>query len=658
MRKKRIGKAFAVLVSAVLTASMVITPVFASSKIAAKKDETVYVKMDAQGNQESVTVSDYLKNTKKYSKISDKTNLSKVENVKGDETYKTGKTNDITWNANGKDIYYQGKTDKELPVGMAVIYYLDGKEISPDKIVGKSGKVKIKYQFTNNSPKTVKIDGKDTTLYTPFVVVTGAILPTEHFSNVKIDNGKVISDGTKHIVIGVSFPGLNQSLNLNDTNLNIDMPESFEITADAKDFELNVTASVASADMLSDLGLDDSADLSDLQDSLNKLKESSKKLVDGSGKLLKGVKTLQSSTKEFNSGIKKVDKNMKKLSKGLNTLDTKNGELVTGAKQVASGANKVASGSKALNKGTQELEDKTKSLPASTKTINNGMIEILTKVKAMQPSDGETKRLEGAMAASEKASADAETRMNKIKTEIGELGSIAKKAGENAKTASDNNDTASATAWNQTATALQTQIQKLTEDATALGDDLTTIKPTFTTIATKLGNVNGSMPELVAGLTRLQGGTAQLAGESTTLTNGIKSVNKGAGDLASGSKTLASGSKQVASGAKQIGAGISTAASGGKQLSKGTGQLSNAGDQLVSGVGTLVSGTKTLNDGMIQFDKEGIEKMVDLVNENAKGVLDRAEQLVDLGNEYQSFTKKAKGTSGTVKFMMETEEVQ
>ena len=49
--------------------------------------------------------------------ITDKSDLTDIENVKGDETFKQdGKT--VKWNADGNDIYYQGKSDKELPVKM------------------------------------------------------------------------------------------------------------------------------------------------------------------------------------------------------------------------------------------------------------------------------------------------------------------------------------------------------------------------------------------------------------------------------------------------------------------------------------------------------------------------------------------------------------
>ena len=164
--------------SMILCASMAAAPVYAADS--QEKEETVYVKADAEGNTQTVIVSDWLKNKKKSAEIKDATDLNDIENVKGDETFQKGGKHSITWDANGNDIYYQGKTDKELPVSMQVTYYLDGKEISPKDLVGKSGKVRVRYEFTNHDVHNG--------IYTPFTMITAVVLPTEHFSNVKMEN--------------------------------------------------------------------------------------------------------------------------------------------------------------------------------------------------------------------------------------------------------------------------------------------------------------------------------------------------------------------------------------------------------------------------------------------------------------------------------------
>ena len=112
---------------------------------------------------------------------------------------------------------------------------------------------------------------------------------------------KLISDGNKHIVIGVAMPGLADSLNLKNTSIgsNFDIPEDFEITADVEDFQMTVTATVANSDTLSEFGLDDAGDLSELTDSLKDLENATDKLCDGSGDLVKGIEKLVTASRKI-----------------------------------------------------------------------------------------------------------------------------------------------------------------------------------------------------------------------------------------------------------------------------------------------------------------------------------------------------------------------
>ena len=52
--------------------------------------------------------------------------------------------------------------------------------------------------YANKAKKVKKIDGENTDVYSPFVMVTGMFLPTDRFSNVTVENGKVISERLAH----------------------------------------------------------------------------------------------------------------------------------------------------------------------------------------------------------------------------------------------------------------------------------------------------------------------------------------------------------------------------------------------------------------------------------------------------------------------------
>ena len=76
------------------------------------KEETVYVVADNSGKAKDVIVSDWLKNPDGNETIEDVSDLKDIKNVKGKEKFEE-KDGKIIWKAKGKDIYYQGKTDKQ-----------------------------------------------------------------------------------------------------------------------------------------------------------------------------------------------------------------------------------------------------------------------------------------------------------------------------------------------------------------------------------------------------------------------------------------------------------------------------------------------------------------------------------------------------------------
>lgn len=111
------------------------------------KEETVYVLADASGGVEKIIVSDWLKNKDGDSTLQDASDLQNIENVKGYETFVSDGKNGLTWQADGADIYYQGSTEKQLPVAVKLTYKLDGKEVKPEEIAGKSGRVTIRMDY-------------------------------------------------------------------------------------------------------------------------------------------------------------------------------------------------------------------------------------------------------------------------------------------------------------------------------------------------------------------------------------------------------------------------------------------------------------------------------------------------------------------------------
>lgn len=322
-----------------------------SSSATPAKDETVYVKVDDAGNQKDVTVSDQLKNISSLGTIDDVSELKDIKNVKGDETFSEN-NGKLVWQGDKKDICYQGTTTKKIPVGMKVTYELDGKKVSADDLEGKSGHLKIHYEYQNTSADSGK--------YTPFLMATGLLMDGEKFSNVTVDNGKVISDGDRDIVIGMGLPQLKEQLTSVSSKVDdLDIPDSFTVEADVTDYEKVEAVTVATNEVFNEVGTDKFDSLDELKDSMTELQDASNKLVSGSGELKDGLDTLLSSSGTLVSGIDQ-------LASGGNTLAGGTGSLVSGANTLNAGLQTASSkvsgtllpGVKALDLGVSQMQSK------------------------------------------------------------------------------------------------------------------------------------------------------------------------------------------------------------------------------------------------------------------------------------------------------------
>lgn len=356
-KNRKIKRGLTTSLAVGMSVMMGAVPVFAagtsSDADAVYKEETVYVNADATGTIDEVTVSNWLKNSGSVSgSLTDASTLKDIKNVKGDETFKaSGDT--LTWNTDGEDIYYQGTTDQNLPVSVKLTYYLDGKEIKPADLKGKSGHLKIQVDYTNKEKKTVSVDGKQEEVYTPFVMMTGMILPNETFSNVTIDNGKVISDGSKNIVVGFGMPGMKESLNLDESKTeDLTIPESLCVEADVTDFTMSSTFTVALTDLLDDIDFDNIVDVDSLKSSLDELEDAALQLVSGSDTLADGAGTLADGVNSYTEGADTLNDAIQKYL-GSNGELKLNGSVT----EYVNGVNKVVKGVQDYTDGTNALAD-------------------------------------------------------------------------------------------------------------------------------------------------------------------------------------------------------------------------------------------------------------------------------------------------------------
>ena len=118
--------------------------------IGSKKSETVYVNLDPTGRPYDTVVTDWLHSDTPGVTFEDVSDLKGIENIKGDQGPRQ-EGERLSWQLDGTDLYYTGRTGKELPLEVKITYSLDGKQYDPQELAGKSGRLEIRLSFKNTS---------------------------------------------------------------------------------------------------------------------------------------------------------------------------------------------------------------------------------------------------------------------------------------------------------------------------------------------------------------------------------------------------------------------------------------------------------------------------------------------------------------------------
>lgn len=631
MNKKVISK----ITSGVLLCTMLAytTPVLAFTK-----DETVYSKIDSNGNNYNTIVNDHIINDEQEQLINDISDLLNIKNVNGDEEFSQD-GNNLAWHAEESDIYYQGESQKELPIECNVKYELDGNEITASELVGKNGKVKITIEYINKDAHTVNINGKDQTLYTPFVVVCGTIIDNNNNRNIEITNGKTVDDGSKTTVIGISLPGLQESLNISKDK--IDIPNTIEITMDSTDFELNNIVTYVIPKVLEENDMELFKKLDKIYNQVDTLQSSSKQIEEGANSLKEGTATYSEKSQEFNNaveqvskGVSSVNQNYSKIDAGISSLNDSSATLESGAKSVSEGTLAVSENLQTISSKLTELQTGTQSLKQGEVQLEAGLDQIITSVSTIQGTDNSAKI-----------------------TELNQLITANQNTINSLKTANETLTTQlKAIEDEETKQTITTQIETNKSIIKLLETNIVAYNETISTL--KSADMS-SIKELQTALSNLKQGLQSLQTGTDTLYNGTTALQTGTGALASKTKELAQGTQSLYEGTIKISEGTATLNSGSTQLKQGLNtldaggtKLGTASNQLTEGANTLSEGATTLAEGITKFNEEGIDKICDYINGDLKDISARLEKLQELSEDYNNFTMLNDGNKGNVKFIM------
>ena len=286
------------------------------------KHERVFVVAGADGTVKSITDSVRLENAEKLDELADRTLLADIQNMDGNETFTLdGET--LIWKADGKNIIYQGTSDKAPAVLPVVTLTLDGEEVSAAGLKEKTGEAVLTV--------TYRTEGQ-----APVLVLSALPLPEKGISDLKAENAAVLTEADRSVLVGWAVP---------NTDAALDLPVSFSAAFHADHADLGWMITFCSSDPLEAACREIDARIGDTDPEA----------------LLKEVTSLLTALKNGTdlSGTegktKAVTDRINELNKGLKELDAGAATLAQGAKQVSDGAVSLNSGLAALKKNNETL---------------------------------------------------------------------------------------------------------------------------------------------------------------------------------------------------------------------------------------------------------------------------------------------------------------
>ena len=753
--------------------------------IPGEKEETVYVKADPYGRPKEISAEVILREIAGTDPVEDRSDLADLKNTEGDEEYESLGRGRYVWENHGADILYKGTSDKRLPVDVNVTYYLEGQEVTAEEIAGKTGAVRIRFDYENHTD-------------VPFMVLSAVLLSGEVFSDVEAENGRIMDFGDQKAVIGYAFPGLAESLKLAayEPTEEIELPEFVEITARAEAFELDFTATVVSTGLFDEVEEKDLADLEDMADDMEELTDASKELTDAAAELADGGTEFGEYLSQYFDGISQLSDGTGALDEGIKALAANIGQITEGSAALQTGLTEVDSSLSKIDLSalsSKESEAAAQAAAAALQSLGQNTAELSKKLSAVQTAaEGLSKYREYLEAYSERVEAlrkavddnpapvlselapelasalngEAAAQANVVLKEAAQ--EAASKAVEDAvtpaveegiaagveKIAAAIAQTAAENAAQTTADAAVDEVQESIEESDAL-DDLGLTQEQIAAAKEQLigeildrieaapgdtsalasetaAEVSGGISSEVAGriTDRINGGISadpdaveisldelltqtfagmqkeldagygnitaageavgeltlpdmsalrgeEVSGISGILTamgrdlavvsayaEGISSAAESLKGLAAGMEKLKAGISKLSEGSAELTGGLALfqsaldkAAEGSDELSGALRKVASAGEELDSAFGELVDGLGEFADGVSEFDEEGIQSLAELTGSEYLDVIRSVRAARDAEHSYTNFSGICDGQKGSVRFIIETEEI-
>lgn len=597
------------------------------------KEEVIYIMSDAGGSVNGV----YAVNIFGKGDVTDYGDYTDVKLLNTNDTV-TVDGDKITFSTDSEKAYCQGTlTYAEIPWNISIKYFLDGKELTPEEIAGKSGSLEIKFKIEKNNKCR-------TDFYDSFALQAAFTLDTKICSDIKADGATIANIGSSKQISYTVLPGKGI-----DTS----------ITANVKHFEMPA-ASINGVKMNLDIEIDDSEitdKVTELHDGIEIIDDGANQLFDGSGELKDGGSSLKSGSSTLSDGVQSLDSGITKLSNGiinlqsgLNALNAQSDNLTSGSSQVKSALSEIQSSLNAVSTDTDNL----KTLTAASGEIQTGITDLKNGAKEIKDN---------------LAYAQYKAAMSANGLDIDALSSGNAQAIENLNAQIAELNTAllqiqGIPGYENQAALLQSQIYQLSltvqllqanngaiygteqylnslsDGISQLYSGLAELEKSYSQFDKSISNLADTLSTMLVNVSKLSDGINKLSAQYSELDGGINAYTSGVDKIVKGYSQLTSGAQGLAQGSK-------TLVEGSRTLDSSVSDLYDGIAELCDGAGKLSDGTGELKGKTSGMDEE-IENKIDDILSSIRGS----------DSETVSFVSEKNTSVRSVQFVIKTDPIE
>lgn len=666
----RIGGA---LVSIVLATSP-LTPTIAYAAASVDKSQTVHVQMDPAGEVTQVKVENLLANDSAQEQLTDKSELADIKPSDDEQSFAQGSDHSIVWTTNGKQVSYSGNSSQQPPIRVKVSYSLDGTPIQPDQLAGRDGQLVMRIDYENTSSSERTVGEKTRNVYTPFMCMTAAVLDSDVFHNVQVENGKLIDDKGGLAVIGYALPGLKASLDAGD-DIDLDLPEYVQITADVSNFALDPIYTIVTPELFGELDTSDlDLGLDDMDEGSTELRDAMGQLIDGSNALGDALRQLTSGTSQIGSGLAEFKQKISALPDGMTALSTHMKSLSEGLGTARDAAGQLADGAAGLVDLSAGAQEGVRAASESVGVANGSVTSLKEKAEALNLA-ATKKSLEEAATAAGNAQGAA-TQIQTLTEVLDDASASQQEAQATIDAAAEQLDALAASegltqeqldALQAAQATLQQASEQLGEASLPVAEDLAAqtqiLASSFETLGAKATEVDATAKALDPVVTGAADALDRLGAASGALdasAQSLASLNGAASTISGGISGLSGSLGTAATGANALATQLSALSGIAPQMVEGVDALNAGIGQLAEGLKATAEGSDQLTNGLSTFDNEGIQKIIEAFDEldgDMGQVKDEINSLRDAANDYDTFDVKADGQTSSVRFIYKTDQI-